>query len=414
MLPALDAVYPSVDALYQDLHQNPELSLREKNTAAKMATRLRALGFDVTERVGGFGVVGVLRNGAGPTLLVRTDLDALPVKEQTGLPFASTATVKDDSGVTLPVMHACGHDMHMACWVGAATLLSGARERWQGTLLFVGQPAEELLRGAVAMIRDGLLTRFPRPDFAVAIHDTSLIPAGQVSLTPGYAMANNDAVDVTIYGKGGHGAFPHLCVDPVAIAARIVVALQMVVSREMNPLNPTVITVGSIHGGTKHNVIPDEVKLQLTVRSFKQEVQKQLLAAIERIAKAEAVAARAPKEPSVVVDPLQSAPALYNDPTLVNQLVAALGRGLGEANVVPAEPVMGSEDFAAFGQAAGVPSALVWVGAAEPDAYAAAQASGAQLPAVHSALFAPDRERTLRTGVSVLTLAALELLGMSR
>lgn len=408
--PGLDALYPSLDELYQDLHRNPELSLQEEKTASRMAGRLRALGFEVTERVGGFGVVGVLRNGAGPTLLVRTDLDALPVKEQTGLPYASTVTARDPSGISVPVMHACGHDVHMTAWVGAASLLGSNKERWRGTLLFIGQPAEELLRGATAMINDGLFSRFPRPDFAVAIHDTPRLPAGQVGLTPGFAMAGADAVDITIFGKGGHGASPHLSVDPVTIAARTVVALQTIVAREVNPLDPAVITVGSIHGGTKHNIIPDEVKLQLTVRSFNPKVQKQLLAAIERIARNESAAGRAPREPRVVVDLMQSGPALYNDPPLLRRLGAAFSSGLGEANVIELEPVMGSEDFAAFGRAAGVPSALIWVGAAEPSAFAAAEASGEQLPGIHSPLFAPDCERTIRTGASTLALAALDLL----
>jgi hippurate hydrolase len=409
--PNLEALYPSLDALYRDLHQHPELSLQEEETAKKMAARLRALGFEVTERVGGFGVVGVLRNGDGPTLLVRTDIDALPVKEQTGLPYASMVTAKNESGVLVPVMHACGHDLHMTAWVGTATLLAKDRARWRGTLLFVGQPAEEMLSGANAMIRDGLFTRFPRPDFAIAIHDTNRLPAGQVGLTPGFAMAATDAVDITIFGKGGHGAYPHLTIDPIAIAARTVVALQSIVSREVNPLDSAVITVGSIHGGTKHNIIPDRVQLQLTVRSFKPEVQKQLLAAIERIVRHESAAGRAPKEPVVSVDPNQSGAALYNDPVLVGRLGSALVGALGQENVTEIEPVTGSEDFGAFGRAAGAPSVLIRVGAAEPAAFAAATASGEALPGIHSPLFAPERERTIRTGVSTLTACAFNLLG---
>jgi hippurate hydrolase len=409
----LDALYPSLDALYRDLHQHPELSLQEAETSTKMATRLRSLGFEVTERVGGFGVVGVLRNGPGPTLLVRTDLDALPVKEQTGLPYASTATAKNASGEIVPVMHACGHDVHMTCWVGAASLLARDQERWRGTLLFIGQPAEELLRGAVAMLEDGLLSRFPRPDFAIAIHDTARLPAGRIGMAPGFAMACVDTVDITIFGKGGHGAYPHVTVDPILIAARTVIALQTIVSREVNPIDAAVITVGSIHGGTKHNIIPDKVHLQLTVRSFKTEVQRQLLTAIDRIARHESAGARSPQEPLVVVDPKQSGPALYNDPGLVRRLRSALGAAFGEERVVEVEPVTGSEDFGAFGRAAGAPSALMWVGAAEPAAFAAAGASGEPLPAIHSPLFAPDRERTLRTGVLTLALSALDLLRRS-
>ena len=409
-LVGLDELYPSLDALYLDLHRNPELSLHEEKTAVKLATKLRALGFEVTEHMGGTGVVAVLRNGPGPTVLIRTDMDALPIKESTGLPYASTIMAKNDAGEVVPVMHACGHDIHMTSWVGAATLLAQSRD-WRGTLVFVAEPAEELGHGAAAMLEDGLLKRFPHPDYAVAIHDSALYASGQVAIVPGFALANVDMVDVSIYGKGGHGAAPHRAIDPIVIAARTIVALQTIVAREVNPLDAAVITVGSIHGGTKHNIIPDEVKLQLTVRSYKQEVQKQLIAGIERIAKAEAAAARAPKEPSVVVLKNQSASAVYNDPKLSERLAAALRRGLGETNVVPGEQVMVSEDFGAFGTAAGAPSVLLWVGAAEPTELASAKAAGTFVPNIHSALFAPDRVRTIRTGTTVLTLAALELLG---
>ncbi len=407
----LDAAYPSLDALYRDLHQNPELSLHEEKTAAKLAARLRALGFEVTEHVGGTGLVGVLHNGKGPTVLVRTELDALPVKEATGLAYASTVTVKDEAGTAIPVMHACGHDIHMTSWVGAATLLASARETWRGTLLFVAQPAEELGHGATAMVEDGFLKRFPHPDFSIAVHDSASYAAGQVAIVSGFALANVDMVDVIVFGKGGHGALPQLTVDPVVIAARTVVALQTIVSREVNPLDPAVITVGSIHGGTKHNIIPDEVKLQLTVRSYKPEVQKQLLSAIERIAKAEAAGARAPKEPTVVVLKEQSALALYNDPKVSERLAVALRRGLGDASVVEGQPIMASDDFGVFGRAASVPSVYIFLGAAEPGALAKAKQAGTGVPNVHSALFAPDRVATLRTGTSALTLSALELLG---
>lgn len=413
MLADLDALYPSLDALYQDLHQHPELSLQEAETAKKMAARLRAGGFEVTEGVGGYGVVGVLRNGAGPTLMVRTDLDGLPIKEETGLPYASAVTAKNQAGVLVPVMHACGHDVHMTSWVGAASLLASGKSKWRGTLLFIGQPAEEMLVGAQAMIADGLFTRFPRPDFAIAIHDTARLPSGQVGFAAGFAMAAVDTVDITIFGRGGHGAYPHSAVDPIVIAARTVLSLQTVVSREVNPVDAAVITVGSIHGGTKHNIIPDRVHLQLTVRSFKAQVQRHLLAAIERIAKSEAAAGRAPREPEVIVDPKQSGQALYNDPALVHRLRTAVSDALGEKNVVEVEPVMGSEDFAAFGPASGVPSTMIWVGAAEPSAFAAAAASGQILPSIHSPLFAPDRERTIRTAVSTLIICALNLLGAS-
>ena len=409
-LAGLEALYPSLDVLYLDLHRNPELSLHEEKTAAKLGAKLRALGFDVTERVGGTGVVGVLRNGPGPTVLIRTDMDAFPVKEATGLPYASTATVKDAAGTLTPVMHACGHDIHMTSWVGAATLLAKSKAAWRGTLVFVGQPAEEVGQGAGAMLADGLLKRFPHPDYVIAIHDDPRYAAGQVAIVPGFTLANVDMVDITIFGRGGHGAAPNRTVDPIVIAARTIVALQTIVAREVNPLDPAVITVGSIHGGTKHNIIPDEVKLQLTVRSYKREVQTQLLSAIARIAKAEAVAAMAPKEPMVTVLN-QSAAAVYNDPKLSERLAAALRLVLGESNVVTGEPVMASEDFGALGTAAGVPSVMMFVGAVEAAALTKAKAAGTALPGLHSALFAPERGPTIRTGTSALTLAALELLG---
>ena len=413
-LAGLDAAYPKLDALYKDLHRNPELAKHEDRTAAKLAGQLRALGFEVTEHVGGHGIVGVLRNGPGPTVLVRTEMDALPVKEQTGLPYASALTAKNEAGETVSVMHACGHDIHMTSWVGVATLLAGMKPRWHGTLVMVGQPAEEIVAGARAMLDDGFLRRFPRPDFALAIHDTNLLPAGQIGLTPGFAMTNTDAVDITFYGKGGHGATPHVTVDPILMAARAVVTLQAIVAREINPLDPAVITVGTFHAGTKRNIIPDTAKLELTVRSYKPEVQKHLLAAIARIAKAEAEAAGAPREPTVFANPDQSAPSLYNDPALIDRLGAALRSALGPQNVVASEPIMPSEDFGSFGRAAGIPSALVWVGAVEPAAFTKAKAAGTTVPGVHTAGFAPDREPTIRTGIATLTLSVLELLGKPR
>jgi amidohydrolase len=408
-LAGLDALYPSLDALYRDLHRNPELSLQEKQTAAKMAARLRSLGFEVTEKVGGTGVVGVLRNGRGPTVLLRTELDALPVKEETGLAYASAVTTRDESGATVPVMHACGHDIHMTSWVGAATLLARGKDRWRGTLVMMGQPAEERVLGARAMIADGLFKRFPRPDFAVAIHDSPLFAAGEIGHRPGFAMANVDTVEVTIHGKGGHGAAPHQTIDPVVIAARTVLTLQTLVSREVNPTDPAVITVGSIHGGTKSNIVPDEVKLQITVRSYKDEVQKHLLAGIARIAKAEAAAAGAPRPPTVTVKE-DSAHATWNDPALDARLTRALERKLGKENVLEAAPLMVAEDFSELSRAR-IPAVQIWVGAAQPAALKKSTAEGKVLPGLHSSKFAPDRERTLRTGVTVLTVAALELLG---
>jgi amidohydrolase len=411
-LAGLDALYPSLDTLYQDLHRNPELSNHEEKTAAKMAARLRQVGFEVTEHVGGNGVVGVLRNGAGPTVLVRTDMDALPIKEQTGLPYASTTTSRNEAGETVPVMHACGHDIHMASWVGAATLLGGAKDRWRGTLVFVGQPAEEVVSGAQAMVKD--MTRFPKPDFAIAIHDTQIHPSGQIGLLTGYAFANLDSVDITFHGKGGHGAAPHRTIDPVLMAARAVVAFQGIVAREVNPLDSAVVTVGTFHAGTKRNIIPDDAKVELTVRSYKPEVQKHLLMAIARIAKGEAAAAGAPREPTIFVNPSESAQAVYNDPALTERLANGLRRAWGSANVVTTEPVMGSEDFGVFGRASGAPSVMLRIGAAEPGAFVKAKAAGTLVPGPHNAGFAPDREPTIRAGVAAYTLSVLELLGRPR
>jgi len=411
-LSGLDALYPSLDALYQDLHRNPELSNHEEKTAAKMAARLRQVGFEVTEHVGGNGVVGVLRNGAGPTVLVRTDMDALPIQEQTGLPYASTTTTRNEAGETVPVMHACGHDIHMASWVGSATLLAAAKNRWHGTLVFVGQPAEEVVSGAQAMVKD--MAPFPKPDFAIAIHDTQMLPSGQIGLLAGWAWANVDSVDITFHGRGGHGAAPQRTVDPVLMAARAVVTFQGIVAREVNPLDPAVVTVGTFHAGAKRNIIPDDAKVELTVRSYKPEVQKQLLAAIARIARGEAAAAGAPREPTIFVNPGESAQSGYNDPALTERLANGLRRAFGAANVVTTEPTMGSEDFGVFVRSSGAPSVMLRIGAAEPGAFAKAKAAGTMVPGLHSAGFAPDREPTIRAGVSAYTLSVLELLGRPR
>ena len=407
-LSPLDALYPDLEAFYIDLHQNPELSMHEVKTAAKVADRLRKLGYEVTTGVGGNGVVAILKNGSGPTVFVREDMDALPVEERTGLPYASKATAKDDSGNTVPVMHACGHDIHMTSLIGAAALLAKARDRWRGTLFLIGQPGEEKGSGALHMLKDGLFTRFPKPDFAISLHDKATAPSGKIVYTPGYALANVDSVDVTIFGRGGHGAYPHTTVDPVVIAARTILALQTLVARENSPFDPAVVTVGSIHGGLKHNIIPDEVKLQITVRSFKEDVRQRLLSGIARIAKAEAAAASAPKEPLIVV--AESTPATYNDPALAKRLAAALTRAFGESNVLPGEPVMGGEDFSEYGRA-GVPAVQFEIGAVEPGRYEESRRNGTPLPSLHSSQFAPDRQATIRMGVSSLTVAALELLG---
>jgi amidohydrolase len=405
----IDAMYPDIEKLYMDLHQYPELSLLEEKTAAKLAERMKKLGYAVTAKVGGTGLVAILKNGAGPTLLVRTDMDALPVLEKTGLPYASKLTQKDAvTGEVVPVMHACGHDVHMAAWIGTATVLAKRRDLWHGTLMFVAQPAEERVRGAKAMLADGLYTRFGKPDVALALHDHDTTPAGTAGAIPGYIAASADAVDLTFFGVGGHGAYPQDAVDPIVIAARFVTAVQTIVSREISPFDQAVITVGAFHGGTKHNIIPDMVKLQLTVRAYRPEVRAHLLAGIERLAKAEATAARAPREPEMKV--VESTGATYNDPALTEKVLAALASVLGPENITHPPAEMGSEDFSEF-VSAGVPGVYLQVGAAEPAKYAAWKQGGAKLPSTHSPLFAPDVQPTLKTAILTETVAGLTLMG---
>jgi amidohydrolase len=401
------AIYPEIEALYLDLHQHPELSMREQKTAAKLAERLKALGYQVTTGVGGAGIVAILKNGDGPTVMLRTDMDALPVEEKTGLPYASKATAKDSAGTTVSVMHACGHDVHMSSWYGTAKLMATNRQRWHGTLILIGQPAEETGEGAIAMLQDGLFTRFPKPSYALAIHDDPTLPAGQVGFTIGYTMASTDSVDVTIYGRGGHGAQPQDTVDPIVIGARTVMALQTIVSREINPRDPAVVTVGVFNGGTKNNVIPDEVKLQLTVRSYKPEVRKRLLASIERIVKGEALAGGSPKEPLIKVTP--TANATYNDPELTKREVGALKKILGDSNLMEVPPKMVFEDFSEY-TLAGVTATIFYVGGVEPAKFAAAKQSGTVLPGLHSSLWAPDREPTLKTAVMAETAMLMDLM----
>jgi amidohydrolase len=408
-LEGLDTLYPKLDALYLDLHQSPELSMHEEKTAAKMAAQLKSFGYTVTTGVGGTGVVGILTNGKGPTVLIRTELDALPVEEKTGLPYASKVTTLDPAGKTVPVMHACGHDVHMSGWTGAAALLAQHKNLWRGTVMMVGQPGEETVAGARAMIADGLFTRFPKPDFAIAVHDSSGETAGKIMFVPGYAMANVDSVDVTLFGRGGHGAKPDTTIDPILIAARTIIGFQTLISREKDPIEPAVLTVGSIHAGTKHNIVPDDAHLQITVRSFSPETRKLLLDGIVRISKAESMAARSPREPEIKFSQAQD--ATYNDPATTRRLAAVLAKQFGEANVVEGKPETVAEDFGEFGKAAKIPSVQLRVGAVEPAKYAAAVASGTPMPSLHSSGFAPDREKTIRMDASTLVLSALELLG---
>jgi amidohydrolase len=406
----LDDDYQRLEALYKHLHSNPELSLREAKTSVRLARELGEIGFDVTEHVGGYGVVGVLKNGDGPTVMVRTDMDALPVTERTGLPYASKVRTRDKHENEVGVMHACGHDMHMTCWVGAARVLAGLKDRWKGTLVFIGQPAEEIGSGARMMLEAGLFKKFPRPDYAFALHCAHNLPYGSVAYTEGLAMANVDSVDIIVHGKGGHGAAPHTTIDPIVLAARIVLDLQTLVSRETNPVDPAVVTVGSIHGGNKHNIIPSEVRMQLTVRSTKDSVRKHLLDGIKRIAEAAANGAGAPP-PEVKVNPAEFTPALYNDPELTRKTAALFRDLLGADKVTSRPPMMGGEDFSRYGRDR-VPICMFWLGTIDPKRIAESQREDAKpLPSLHSDLYAPVPEPAIKTGVLAMSMAVLNVLG---
>jgi amidohydrolase len=403
-------VYADAHALYLDIHQNPELSGHETQTAAKLAARLRSLGYEVTEHVGGAGIAAILKNGNGPVVMVRTELDALPVEEKTGLPYTSKVHTKDDSGRDVPVMHACGHDLHMASLIGTAAIMAHSKDTWHGTLMLLGQPAEETISGAKAMIDDGLFKRFPKPDVAVALHVGNLLPAGKVGITPGSMSTNADSLRVTIYGKGGHGSAPHTAIDPIVIAARTILALQTIASREVKPGEMAVVTVGYIHAGTKNNIIPDQAELGLTVRTYKVEVRKQVLAAIARIVKAEATAGGAPREPSI--ERYEGTDAVYNDPALAQRLRGTLESALGKDDVAMEEPITASEDFSYF-VAQGVPGFYFSLGGADPEKYAQAKAAGEHLPSNHSSLFAPDLDPALHTGIAAEVAVLRNLLSGS-
>jgi hippurate hydrolase len=416
-----DSELPSLLPIYKDLHSHPELSGYEERTAALVAKELRAAGCDVTEHLGKYensklkpyGVVGVMKNGDGPTVLVRTDMDALPVEEETGLPYASKILAKNDEGREVHVMHACGHDVHIAAFIGTARALGKLKDQWHGTIVFVAQPAEEIGAGARALLKDGLYDRFGKPNFALGFHDKADIEAGHIGVTEGYTSANADSVDVTVRGIGGHGAYPHKNKDPIVLAAEIINAWQTIVSRENNPLDPIVITVGSIHGGTKNNIIPNEVKMQLTVRTYKPKVRERVLADIDRIAKGCAAAAGIPPDlaPIVSVSKDFAAPAMYNDPELTKRLVAVWKKSLGNENVEMVDPVMGGEDFSEYGLPdRSIPSVNFHFGAVEPAKIADYKQSGKELPTLHSSKFAPVPEPTIRTGIVAMVTAVLELM----
>lgn len=398
--------------LYQHFHANPELSLKESETAERLGAELEKAGFEVTQGVGGTGLVAVMENGEGPTLMVRADMDALPIEEKTGLEFASTATQKDRNGEMQPVMHACAHDTHMTALVGTARQLAERRDEWSGTLVMIGQPAEELGLGALAMLEDGLYEKFPQPDSVISFHTFAQIPAGTIGYVPGYAMANVDSVDVYVKGIGGHGSAPHTAKDPVALSGYIITALQTLVSREIDPLKTGVVTVGAINAGTKHNIIPEEAHLQITVRSFEEEVRQQLLDGIERIAVGEAQALGFPEDKMPVVEVEEPyTPSTYNDPELTEESVAVLRERFGEDAVVEMNPITGGEDFSRYSMTEeDVPAFMFWVGGTPQsviDEYAAKNQSP---PPNHSAYFAPDAESSITMATEGLTAIALDAL----
>jgi hippurate hydrolase len=415
-----DAKLPSLLAIYKDVHTHPELSGHEERTAAIVAKELRAVGCDVTENFGKYdkpnlkcyGVIGVMKNGAGPTVLVRTDMDALPVKEETGLPYASKVTTKNDSGQEVCVMHACGHDAHIAAFIGTALALQKLKDQWAGTIIFVGQPAEEAIGGARALLKGGLYDRFGKPNFALGFHDNAQMPIGHIGVTEGYTYANVDAVDVTVFGVGGHGAYPHKTKDPVVLAAEMINMWQTIASRENNPIDPIVVTVGSIHGGTKHNIIPDEVKMQLTVRTYKADVRDRVLVAISQIAKGVATAGGVPADRMPVVTVLdEGLPATYNNPGLTRQLVAVWKKALGDENVQMVDPTMGGEDFSEYSLPDhSIPAVDFHIGAVDPAKIAEYKKEGKELPSLHSSKFAPVPEPTIRVGIIGMTSAVLELM----
>ena len=404
-----DAELPSLLTIYKDIHSHPELSTQEQRTAAIVAKELRAAGCEVTEDFGkydnpklkSYGVIGIMKNGDGPKVLVRTDMDALPVDEETGLPYASKVVAKNDEGKEVHVMHACGHDAHVSMFIGVARALAKLKDQWHGTIIFVAQPAEELGSGARALLNAGLYQKFGKPDFALGFHDKADLQTGHIGVTEGYTYANVDSVDVTVRGVGGHGAYPYVTKDPIVLAAEMINAWQTIASRENNPLNPIVITVGSIHGGTKHNIIPDEVKMQLTVRTYKPDVRERVLAAIDRIANGIAAAGGVPanRAPMVTVLKDQFTPATYNNPELTKRLVAVWKKSLGQENVEIVDPTMGGEDFSEYSLPDhSIPAVDFHVGAVAPEKLAESKKTGTPLPSLHSSKFAPVPEPTIRTG----------------
>jgi amidohydrolase len=403
--------YPSLEKLYRELHQYPELSLHEEKTAKVMANELRVLGFEVIEGIGGKSLAGVLRNGAGPTLLIRTDMDGLPIEEKTGLPYASRERGVNAAGTDVPVMHACGHDLHMTVFVGTARALADTKKFWKGTLVMVAQSAEENGMGAALMFQGGLYEKIPYPDYALAFHNHASLAAGTVGYNAGPFMASVDMMNITVRGIGGHGAAPHTAVDPIVLSAQMVLAFQTIVSREINPLEPAVITVGSIHGGTVHNIIPEEVKLQLTLRSYDPEVREQIITSIRNKSRYLALQAGVPENrlPEVTINEPR-VPATLNDKDFTNRLVPVLEKTLGKQNVIQIAPSMIGEDFSRYAlQSKKIPISMFWLGTIDPSTIKEYQTTGKSLPPLHSSTFAPSPEPAIKTGVSAMTAAALSI-----
>lgn len=408
----VDREYAEVEELYKHLHAHPELSFEEKETAKAMAKQLRELGFEVTENVGGYGVVGVLKNGAGPTVLVRADMDALPIKEETNLPYASTVTVKGADGKEVPVMHACGHDLHMAVWAGTARVLRQMQSQWKGTLVFIAQPAEEKSAGARAMLAEGLYTKFPRPDYGIALHVNAELEAGKLGYTVGHALANVDNITIKVKGKGGHGAAPHKTIDPVTIAAKIVLGLQSITARELSPVeSPAVLSVGAIHGGTSGNIIPNEVDLELTMRSYGDETRQLLIDKIKRTVQGLAMASGVAEEDYPVVEVREHhTPSVYNDPVLTATVVDVFRQLVGPENVEELQPLMVGEDFGYYTRTdPSIPTLLYSLGSVpkidpetgEPPAYF-----------THSSKYRPQLDPTLKIGIMSMGMAVIKLMNL--
>ena len=410
---AIRADMPQLMTLYRDLHANPELSMQEVRTPAKLAAEMKKLGFQVTEKVGKTGVVSVMKNGPGPVLLLRADMDALPVKEQTGLPFASTLRVTSPAGVETPVMHACGHDTHMTSFIGTARRLAAMKDQWSGTLVMILQPGEETGQGARAMLDDGLFNRFPKPTHALAFHDSASLPAGTIGYTPGPSFANVDTVDVKVRGIGGHGAVPHATKDPIVVGADIVGALQTLVSRELDPQDAAVVTVGSFQAGTKHNVISDEATLLLTVRSYSDKTRRHLLDGIARIARGKAIAAGIPDDrmPIVTVREGEHTPAAFNTHGFTESTAALFRRHFGEDRVRQVPPPMVGEDFGRYHHAdTRIESLIFWVGGVPKAKWDATAGDHSKLPSLHSPFWAPEAETVIATATEAMTVAALDVL----